>query len=253
MQLLIFKYENENQLDDLTTVEIDGEIWFVAPDVCALLDIKNVSDAVSNLDDDEKLVSEIPRSGQSRKVNLINESGLYALIFKSKKESAKKFRKWVTKEVLPSIRKSGSYGINRLETPNFVIRYNENWGKTEKGYFSVICELYVRLYAKFEHLGYKIPNKALDGKEMRPDNSVGRLFSDFLKKYHPAVCDDFKMYDHYFPNIKLSFPCRQYKNEILHLFIKFVDEIWIPRYAEGYFKQRDLVALDYLPKLLKAS
>lgn len=253
MQLLIFKYQNENHLDDLTTIEINGEVWFVAADVCGLLHIKNVSDAVSSLDDDEKLVSEIPRSGQLRKVNLINESGLYALIFKSQKETAKKFRKWITKEVIPSIRKSGSYGINRLETPNFVVRYNENWGKTDKGYFSVISELYVRLYAKFEHLGYRIPNKALDGKEMRPDNSVGRLFSDYLKKNYPAICDDYKMYEHYFPNIGLSFPCRQYKNEILHLFIKFVDDVWIPIYAEGYFKQRDLLALDYLPKLLKAS
>lgn len=253
MQLLIFKYESGNQLDDLTSVEIDGEFWFVAADVCALLEIKNVSDAVSGLDDDEKLVSEIPRAGQMRNVNLVNESGLYTLIFKSQKESARKFRKWVTKEVLPSIRKSGSYGINRLEAPNFVIRYNENWGRTEKGYFSVISELYIRLYAKFEHLGYKIPNKALDGKEMRPDNSVGRLFSDYLKNFHPTICDDFKTYNHYFPNINLTFPCRQYKNEILHLFIKFVDEVWIPNYAESYFKQRDLLALDYLPKLLKAS
>lgn len=255
MQLLIFKYEDEenHHLDDLTTVEIDGQVWFAAADVCSLLEIKNVSDAVSSLDDDEKLVSEIPRAGQLRKINLINESGLYALIFKSKKPSAKKFRKWVTKEVIPSIRKSGSYGINRLETPNFVIRYNENWGKTDKGYFSVISELYVRLYAKFEHLGYRIPNKALDGKEIRPDNSVGRLFSDYLKKNHPDVCDDFKMYDHWFPNIKQSYPCRQYKNELLHIFIKFVDDVWIPSYAEGYFKDRDRLALDYLPKLLKAS
>ena len=253
MQLLIFKYQNENKLDELTTVEIDGEIWFVANDVCQLLDIQNVTQAISSLDDDEKLPYVLHRAGQKRSVNLINESGLYALVFKSKKESAKKFRKWVTKEVLPSIRKSGSYGINRLETPNFVIRYNENWGKTEKGYFSVISELYVRLYAKFEHLGYRIPNKALDGKEMRPDNSVGVLFSKFLQKNYPLVCDDFKMYDHWFPNIKMSYPCRQYKNEILHIFIKFVDDVWIPTCAESYFKTRDKLALDYLPKLLKAS
>ena len=253
MQTLIFKYENENHLDDLTTVEINGEIWFLAADACKLLDIQNVPREVASLDDDEKLLYEIRIAGQMRKANFVNESGLYTLIFRSKKESAKKFRKWVTKEVLPSIRKSGSYGINRLETPNFVIRYNENWGKTDKGYFSVISELFVRLYAKFEHLGYKIPNKALDGKEMRPDNSVGIHFSKYLKKYHSEVCDDFKMYNHWFPNIQKSFECRQYKNELLHIFIKFVDDVWIPTYAEGYFKERDLLALDYLPKLLRAS
>ena len=121
MQLQIFKYEEENHLDNLTTVEIDGEVWFVASEVCKLLDIKNSSDAVSRLDDDEKLTSVLPIAGQNRSVNLVSESGLYALIFKSNKPSAKVFRKWVTKEVIPSIRKTGKYGINRLETPNFVV------------------------------------------------------------------------------------------------------------------------------------
>jgi len=101
MQLQIFKYSEEDHLDNLTTVDISGEIWFVASEVCKLLDIKNTSDAVSRLDDDEKLTSVLPISGQNRSVNLVSESGLYALVFKSKKPSAKKFRKWVTKEVIP--------------------------------------------------------------------------------------------------------------------------------------------------------
>ena len=68
MQLQIFKYEEENHLDNLTTVEIDGEVWFVASEVCKLLDIKNSSDAVSRLDDDEKLTSVLPIAGQNRSV-----------------------------------------------------------------------------------------------------------------------------------------------------------------------------------------
>ncbi len=99
MQLQIFEFESDDSnLDNLTTIEIDNEIWFVANEVCRLLDIKNASDAVSRLDDDEKQTSVIPISGQNRQVNLISESGLYALIFKSNKPSAKQFRKWVTKE-----------------------------------------------------------------------------------------------------------------------------------------------------------
>lgn len=130
MQLAVFKYqEEENNINDFTTVEIDGEPWFLAADVCKLLDIQNVSREVSSLDDDEKLLYEIRMAGQMRKANFVNESGLYALIFRSKKESAKKFRKWVTKEVIPSIRKTGSFGINRLETPNFIVRYNDNWDR----------------------------------------------------------------------------------------------------------------------------
>jgi prophage antirepressor-like protein len=229
MQLQIFKYaEDDAPMDNLTTVEIDGEIWFVASEVCKLLDIKNSRDAVARLDDDEKLTSVIPTSGQNRSVNLISESGLYALVFKSGKESAKRFRKWVTKEVIPAIRKKGSYGINRQEAPNFVIRFNDNWDRTDKGYFSVISELFVRLYGRFEHLGYQIPNKAFDGKEIRPDGSVGRLFSAYLKEKHPEFADSFKSYSHKFQS-GLEFDARQYKNEVLPTFIKFVDDEWVPK------------------------
>lgn len=251
MQLQIFKYaEDEEHFDNLTTIEIDGEAWFVANEVCKLLDIKNTSDAVSRLDEDEKstIVINDGTSGNPNKT-IISESGLYALIFKSSKPSAKKFRKWVTKEVIPSIRKKGSFGINRLETPNFVIRFNDNWDNTDKGYFSVISELFVRLYGRFEKAGYQIPNKAFDGKEMRPDGSVGSLFARFLRDNHPEFANDFKMYPHRFPS-GLVVEARQYKNDLLPIFIKYIDDVWIMEKAQNYFKERDVLALDYLPKLI---
>ncbi|HBI8868956.1 Bro-N domain-containing protein [Acinetobacter baumannii] len=250
MQLQIFEFESDDSnLDNLTTIEIDNEIWFVANEVCRLLDIKNASDAVSRLDDDEKQTSVIPISGQNRQVNLISESGLYALIFKSNKPSAKQFRKWVTKEVIPSIRKKGSYGINRLETPNFIVRFNDNWDRTDKGYFSVISELFIRLYGRFEKIGYQIPNKAFTGKEIRPDVSVGLRFSKFLKQKYPEHLDKFKMYNHKFPDGS-EVEARQYQNILLPIFIQFVDEIWIPECASDYFKDRDPIALNFVPKLL---
>lgn len=251
MQLQIFRYqEDEDHLDNLTTLEIKGEVWFVANEVCKLLDIKNTSDAVSRLDDDEKstIVITDGTSGNPNK-SIISESGLYALIFRSSKPSAKQFRKWVTKEVIPAIRKKGSYGINRLETPNFVIRYNDNWDRTEKGHFSVISELFIRLYGRFERAGYQIPNKAFTGKEIRPDTSVGLLFSTYLKANHPEMASMYKLYSHKFPS-GLEVEARQYKNELLPIFIFFVDNHWMPNNAERYFQERDPVALDYLPKLL---
>lgn len=252
MQLQIFKYqEDEDHFDNLTTIEIDGEAWFVASEVCALLDIKNVSDAVSRLDEDEKGVSVLPTASGNQEKLIVSESGLYALVFRSKKDTAKKFRKWVTKEVIPAIRKTGSYGINRLETPNFVVRFNDNWDRTDKGYFSVISELFIRLYGKFENVGYQIPNKAFNGQEIRPDVSVGKLFAGYLRDKHPEFANDYKMYSHLFQN-GLSFDARQYKNDLLPIFIKYVDDEWIPKNAQGYFQQRDPVALDYLPKLLGA-
>lgn len=250
MQLQIFKYESdESILNDLTTVQLEDEVWFVASEVCKLLDIQNVTQAVSSLDDDEKLPYVLHRSGQNRSVTLISESGLYALIFKSKKPSAKQFRKWVTKEVIPSIRRTGSFGINRLETPNFIIRFNDNWDRTDKGYFSIISELFIRLYGRFEKVGYQIPNKAFTGKEIRPDVSVGIRFSKYLKQKYPEHLDKFKMYNHKFPNGN-EVEARQYENILLPIFIQFVDEIWIPECAGDYFKERDPVALDFMPKLL---
>lgn len=89
------------------------EPWFVAADVCNALNIGNVTDAVRRLDEDEKLTSIVSRAGQNREVNMVNESGLYNLIFQSRKPEAKAFRKWVTSEVLPSIRKTGRYEMRK--------------------------------------------------------------------------------------------------------------------------------------------
>jgi len=116
-QIQLFQFEEDQKhFANLTTINIDGDIWFVAIDVCKLLEIQNATIAIQWLDEDEKLDYVLHRSGQERNVKLISESGLYALIFKSRKESAKTFRKWVTKEVIPSIRKTWAYWINRLET-----------------------------------------------------------------------------------------------------------------------------------------
>ena len=96
------------------TILIDDTPWFVAKDVCAALDLDNVSEALKKLDEDEKNTLRISEGIPSRgnpNVNIINESGLYTLILRSNKPEAKKFRKWVTSEVLPNIRKNGVYDI----------------------------------------------------------------------------------------------------------------------------------------------
>ena len=88
----------------------DGEPWFVAVDVCRALGLSNASETVRGLDDDEKGISSTETLGGYQEVVVVSESGLYALIFKSRKPHAIRFRKWVTSEVLPSIRRTGSYG-----------------------------------------------------------------------------------------------------------------------------------------------
>lgn len=103
----------------LSALEQDGQSWFVAADVCKALDIKNSRQALSALDADEKGVCITDTLGGRQQVATINESGLYSLIFRSRKEGAKRFKKWVTSEVIPSIRKHGGYinGQEALSTP----------------------------------------------------------------------------------------------------------------------------------------
>lgn len=101
---------NSEEFGDIRTVTIDNEPWFVGKDVATALGYKNTADAIGkHIDTDDKLTSQIAIAGQRRDVVVINESGVYALIFGSKLESAKRFKHWVTAEVLPSIRKTDSY------------------------------------------------------------------------------------------------------------------------------------------------
>jgi prophage antirepressor-like protein len=107
-ELSVFKNEN---FGELHSIKIGDEIWFVATDIARVLEYRSAADMVRILDDDEKLIRTVSVSGQGRKTNLINESGLYHAIIKSRKEEAKIFRKWVTATVLPAIRKTGTFTL----------------------------------------------------------------------------------------------------------------------------------------------
>lgn len=238
-----------NYFQQLMSVEIDNQIWFVADDVTRILELKDPVEVLDSLDDNERFSSEIFRNGKTQNMNLISESGLYALIFRSNTEGAKRFRKWVTNQVLPLIRVRGYYTTKRLEIPNFVIRFNDNYDRIAPGYFSVLTELFIRLYGRFEKLGYHIPNKAMTGKQMRPEVSVGIHFDNYLEKNFPKSKEDYKRYPHRLPNGK-EIKVKQYQNHLLPAFIKFLDEVWIKKYAYEYFKERDPKALEFLPQLL---
>ncbi len=101
-------FHNE-EFGQIRTVNIDGEPWFVAKDVCDILGVKNTTQSMQQLEDFERAMFNIGRQGEA---NIISESGFYALVLRSRKPIAKPFRIWVTSEVLPSIRKTGSYTAN---------------------------------------------------------------------------------------------------------------------------------------------
>ena len=110
-ELKQFNFES-NQVRALL---INNELWFVGKDVALSLGYKDTSDALKkHVTDEDKLTRCFADSGQNRQMYVINESGLYALIFGSKLESAKRFKHWVTSEVLPQIRKTGSYATPQL-------------------------------------------------------------------------------------------------------------------------------------------
>jgi len=102
------------------TKDDDGEVWFVAKDVCDALTISNATRAVSRLDDDEKGVTTMKArsgavKGHLREVNIINEAGIYRLIFTSRKDAAERFKRWLAHDVLPTLRKTGSYSTQQEE------------------------------------------------------------------------------------------------------------------------------------------
>lgn len=107
-QVLPFRFDTH----EVRTMLIDDQPWFVASDVASVLQYRNAPDMTRNLDDDEKGTQIVRTLGGSQEMLIINESGLYSAILRSRKPEAKRFKKWVTAEVLPAIRRSGHYSDN---------------------------------------------------------------------------------------------------------------------------------------------
>lgn len=115
-ELQIFQ---NSRFGSVRSITIENEPWFVASDICKALDIQNVTQAVQKLDGDERSMLNIGRQGNA---NCVNEYGLYNLVLASRKKEAKDFKRWITHEVLPSIRKHGMYAKEELlDNPDLLI------------------------------------------------------------------------------------------------------------------------------------
>jgi prophage antirepressor-like protein len=264
LALQVFRYDTdeERQFSELRTIEEDGKIFFCATDVAKMLGYSNPNDAIiKHCKPGGIAIREVgvqtgvkqdgTPSMQFINLKFITEGNVYRLISRSNLPSAEKFESWLFDEVVPSIRQKGYYGkIDRREVPNFYKRYQLNWQKISHGYFSVINELVVVLGSELEKYGYIIPDKAIDGRGMYPDISVGKTFSQYLQKIKHPNADNFEHYDHEFSDGRQPCKARMYSLDLLPAFRRFVIEEWIPKYGENYFKARDPKALDYLPKLL---
>ena len=127
-ELQIFK---NSEFGEIRTVTKNNEPWFIATDVCSALDISNTSQALTRLDDDEKNTIILNEGIGNPNKSIVSEYGLYNLILASRKKEAKKFKRWITHEVIPTIRKHGAYMSSEviektLSDPDYLIRLATN-------------------------------------------------------------------------------------------------------------------------------
>jgi prophage antirepressor-like protein len=183
-ELKVFKFETKE-----VRAEIINDVpWFVAKDVCEILEIQNVTQAVQRLDTDERSILNIGRQGDA---NIINESGLYSLVLTSTKPEAKKFKKWITSEVIPSIRKTGSYSIQIPQTYSEALRLAadqaeqielmkpkvesfEALQRSDKNMSITNCAKHFGLHPRKEVLPYLRVNNYLTSKDLPTQTAIDR-------------------------------------------------------------------------------
>ncbi len=188
-----FKFDNHTVR---TITRDDGEPWFVAADVCAVLDIKNTSMAVERLDEDEKGIILTETLGGKQDVLAVNEYGLYSLTSGSRKPAAKRFNRWVNHEVLPAIRKTGRYeapknpeGSNSADDQTVIHSRSPNGAAN----MVLACALMTisANYFKFVHLGPDAePLEITKRANIVPDESdkaISRLHQAVLHGDHLAT------------------------------------------------------------------
>ena len=177
---------NNPEFGQVRTMEIDGVPWFVGKDVAEALGYERADNAIrTHVDNEDKLMHQISASGQNRSMTIINESGLYALIFGSRLDSAKRFKRWVTSEVLPTLRKNGHYtmpGYNSVGVGDIINLIQNIQGMKERGCSSESIAQTVSEVC--EQLDIYMPGKVLQTtvKEQKkiPDN----IFSEVqLQEY----------------------------------------------------------------------
>ena len=181
---------NNEEFGEVRTAVVNDEPMFCLIDICKALEIKNATDVAKRLDDDERTRLNLGRQGET---NFITESGLYAVILRSDKPNAKKFRKWVTSEVLPTIRKTGSYNkpMSTAEKIKLLAQGNEELNERVEKVEDKLDSLEndMPLYGcEIEELKNHISRRAiniLDGKnsEAYKDASIrGTVYKDIYRQ-----------------------------------------------------------------------
>lgn len=182
---------NNEELGCIRTVMINDQPWFVGKDIAVALGYSNPQKAIrDHIDVEDKLTERIVLSGQNREVIFINESGLYSLILSSKLPSAKKFKRWVTSEVLPSIRKTGHYGNTPLKDVINLIRITRDNMEKQGASPTQIAET---INGICEQYGINLPNFVIHPEQVTMKNvfdMVDYVFSQPRGRGHKALTYD---------------------------------------------------------------
>lgn len=231
-------------------IVMKGDVpWFVAKDVTDLLEISNTSDALSRLDYDERDLGEIITTGGRQTVAIVNESGVYALVFTSRKEQARKFRKWVTDTVLPKIRKTGNFSLSGGMSRDWIERIQRIGGFNHQTHFSVFEEVDYLIGRAFIVSGIRFPDTGDLSQTPRPDISVGRMWADKIKNRsdHEEILRDTIMYQHWTPAKTIE--ARAYPIRIIGDFRAFVLNDWLTGRMPYYFSERISTLVPHMPQL----
>ena len=208
-QLKIFENEEFGQI---RTVMRDGEVWFVGKDVAEALGFTNSRDAIAtHVFDDDKGVEIIDTLGGKQKMTAINESGLYALVFGSRLESAKRFKRWVTSEVLPAIRKTGSYDMDEYSPEiKAILMHDKKLVKIDNRVTDLENHMTID-YGQQTVLGDEVNKAVLDalgGKYSNAYNEIG-------KKVFAECNRDLKHYFHI--NARNNVPKRRFEEAVQYI------------------------------------
>lgn len=187
--LQIFKNE---EFGEVRVLQINNEPYFVAKDICEILDIKNTTDAIKRLDIDE--VTRLNLGGLSGETNLVNEYGLYTLILGSRKKEAKEFKRWITHEVIPSIRKTGGYiaGEENMNEEELVLKAMEVMQRKVKALEEKTEKLAVENSMQFQLIGELQPkadylDKILKSKSIVPISYIAKDYGMSAKAFNKKL------------------------------------------------------------------
>ena len=223
-------FEN-NEFGSIRTLEIDGEPWFVGKDIAVILGYSNPRDALAkHVDDEDKGVAKCDTPGGVQDLTVINESGLYSLVLSSKLSTAKKFKRWVTSEVIPSIRKHGVYMTPEtiekvLYNPDFIIQIAKNL-KSEQEKNKILVAQNEELQLENEELTIK--NEALSGKIQSWDYKA--LIRKLINIYSAKIVNGYwgvgwvRYYDELFYKYGINLKSRQTKSKTKKSCLDFISE-----------------------------